>query len=121
VVTLGPTDVAISQTATEYDEYTPGFAFEITKAEIYVIATTATASAIVNIGAVAATVARTTTAKVPAACVLATALAARRGSATDTIKLLSTTDGSGDYTGLRIRVTFRPIGIGGLPDQPGTQ
>lgn len=122
VVTLGPVDVPISQADVEFDQFTPGYAFEILGVEVYSIATTASSDVMVKIGstdALAAAVADPA-AKTPVAATLHATEANVRGSATDVIGLFVTTDGSGDNTGLRARVTYRALGIGGLPDRAGT-
>lgn len=115
VVTLGPTDVGNSQADVEFDEFAPGYAFEVVRAEVYAIAATASADADVKIGGTSclAAVVADPSAKTRVVPTLATALASRRGSASDAITLHATTDGGGDFTGLRARVTYRKFPLGG--------
>ena len=114
-ITLSVDDVPISQANVLFDSFKPGYAFEILAVQHYAEAVTAAADYDIDIEAVSALAAH----EVPTAvtredAVLATAVAARRGSATDAINLRVTTDGSGLFTGLKVKVTLRkhPLGTG---------
>lgn len=105
---------SVSQADVEFDEVTPGFAFEIVRVEAYATAVTATASVTVKIGTTAALAsAITPVAGTATAGTLATATADRRGSATDVIRGHYTTNGSGVVTNGRIAVWIRPVPLQG--------
>lgn len=112
-IVLGTPAVAISQADVLFDSFKPGFAFEIESIEHFAEAVTAAASYDVKIGTTTAL----TAAEVPVAAtredaVLHATEANIRGTATEEINLHCTTDGSGLLTGLKVKVTIRPTGIG---------
>jgi hypothetical protein len=103
--------VAISQADVLQDSYLPGYAFEIVSIQHFAGALDAAASYDLKIGTTSAL----TAAEVPVAAtredaVLNATLANLKGGATDAINLHATTDGSGTFTGLKVRVTIRPQG-----------
>ena len=107
-ISLGANDVAISQTDILQDAHKPGFPFEIVRVEHFADGVTAAADYMVKIGTTNALAAVT----VPVADTLAEAtlhatLANRQGSATDVINLHATTDGSGLFVDLRVRVVYK--------------
>lgn len=113
-ITLAMGATSVSQTATEADEVTPGYAFEIVAAEAYATGVTATASVDVQIsGTSALSAAITPVAAAPTAGALSATLANVRGSATDTIQAKYTTNASGVVTNGRIRVWIIPQGLNG--------
>jgi hypothetical protein len=110
-------DVPISQANVLFDSFKPGYAFEVLAVQHYAEAITAAADYDVDIGAVSCLAAH----EVPTAvtredAVLATAKSARRGTAAEALNLRVTTDGSGLFTGLKVRVTIRKVGLGGFKD-----
>jgi hypothetical protein len=105
---------ATGQTAKLVDSVTPGFAFEIVKVEVMAVTVTANISADVQIGGTTAlNAAVVPVAATPTAAVLATSLAARRGSATEAIQLKYTSDGTGVATNLIVTVWIRPLPLDG--------
>lgn len=105
---------AVSQTGKKVDGVTPGFAFEIVRVEANALTVTATITADVKIGATSALASAVTpVAETPTAATLATTDAARRGSATDTIFLHYTSDGTGAVTNAKVRVWIRPLPLNG--------
>lgn len=116
-ILLSSPSVPISQANVLYDSFVPGYAFEIVDVQHFAEGVTAAADYDVDIGAASALAAH----EVPTAdtredAVLATALASRRGSATDAINLRCTTDGSGLLVGLKVHVTIRPTRMAGDPN-----
>lgn len=109
VITLGCKDVAISQADVLQDAFQPGYAFEIVGVEHFTDNIAATASYLVKIGTTNAISAATPTADTRGDATLVAG--AVLGSATDVINLHATTDGSGTFTDLRVRVTIRPQGM----------
>jgi hypothetical protein len=105
---------ATGQAAKQTDSHVPGFAFEIVRVEVYALTVTAAISVDVQIaGATALNAAVVPVANTPTAAVLAAALAARRGSASEAIQLKYTSDGTGAATNLRARVWIRPLPLDG--------
>jgi len=105
---------ATGQTALEVDEITPGFNFQIVRVQVHATAVTATASVNVLIGSTTClTGAITPTAGNVVAGTLATAVADRRGSSTDSIVVQYTTNGSGVITNGKVRVWVRPFPMNG--------
>lgn len=109
---LGTT--ATGQTAKVPDAVVPGYAFEIVKIEVNALTVTATISVDVQIGTTTALASVITpVAATPTGGTLATALAARRGSATEAINALYTSNGSGAATNAIVSVWIRPIPASG--------
>ena len=116
-ILLSVDSVPISQADVLFDSFKPGYAFEVLAVQHFAESVTATADYDVDIGAVSALAAH----EVPVAdtredAVLATAKAARRGTAAEALNLRCTTNGSGLFVGLKVRVTIRKVGIGGFTD-----
>jgi hypothetical protein len=107
-IMLGANDIAISQSDILQDAHKPGFPFEIVRVEHFTDAIAATATYMVKIGTTDALAAETApTADTLGEATLTTTLANRKGSATDVINLHATTDGSGTFTDLRVRVIYK--------------
>ena len=107
-ISLGANDVAISQTDILQDAHQPGFPFEIVSVEHFADGVTAAADYMVKIGTTDALAAVT----VPVADTRGNAtLHATRanllGTATGVINLHATTDGSGLFVDLRVRVIYK--------------
>ena len=110
LVLLTAPATATGQTALEVDTTVPGFAFEIEKVEVHATAVTATISADVQIGSTSVlSAAVTPVANAPTAGTLSSTLANIRGSSTDELRLLYTSNGTGAATALKARVWIRPI------------
>lgn len=102
------------QTSLEVDEITPGFNFQIVRVQVHATAVTATASVNVLIGSTTCLAgAITPTAGNVVVGTLATAVADRRGSTTDSIVVQYTTNGSGVITNGKVRVWVRPFPMNG--------
>lgn len=103
--------VAANKADTLVDSVVPGYPFEIVKVQHFADTVTATASYNVKIGATAALNA----AAVPVAATRgdATLGTALRGDADDAINLHATTNATGAFANLRVRVTIRPTGLRG--------
>lgn len=109
---LGTT--ANSQTGLKVDGVVPGFAFEITKIEVFALTVTAAITVDVQITTTSALASVITpVAATPTAGTLATSLAAVRGSATEAINLLYTTDGAGAGTNGHVAVWIRAVPANG--------
>jgi len=103
--------VTTGQAAVKFDAFKPGFPFEVVSVQHYAEALVANASYDVKIG----TTSVLNALEVPVAAtredgVLTSTSANLRGSATDVINLHVTTDGSGEFTGLKVRVRIRAQG-----------
>lgn len=112
-LTFGTT--ANSQTGLLVDSIVPSFPFEIERVEVTALTVTATISCDVQIGPVGGTLATalasavTPVAATPTAGTLSTSILARRGSATDSVALLYTTNGAGALTNGHVRIWIRPV------------
>ncbi len=105
--------VGNSETDTLFDSFKPGYRFKILAIEHYAEGVTAAADYNIKIGTVSALAAvEVPTAATREDAVLNATAANLNGSATDVINLHSTTDGSGDFTGLKVKVTIRLLGVG---------
>lgn len=104
------------QAGVTFDQYTPGYPFLVKQVEVIAQASTASADVDVQIGG---TSVLSSPVADPAANTLVTpTLAAkdnRKGSDTDTLDLVITTDGTGNLTVCRTRVVIRPHPAGGEP------
>lgn len=111
---LEANDVGNSESDALLDSIKPGFAFKIKSIQVFAEAVTATADYMVKIGSTDAMSSRETP------------TAATRGDATlhgtednligtdsEEINLHATTDGTGTFTGLKVKVTIRPHPAGG--------
>lgn len=104
VITLAVQSVGISESDTLFDSFVPGNKFDVLSVQHFAEAVTATASYTVKIGTAAATSATTPTADTRGD---ATLTASVRGTATDALNLHCTTDGTGAFTGLKVKVRVR--------------
>lgn len=105
---------AISQADVKVRGVVPGYAFEITKVEVFAKTVTATLSVQVKIGTTSAlSAAVTPVADTPTAATLSTTLANKRGSSTEAINVHYTTDGTGAFTGMTVHVWIRPLPLNG--------
>lgn len=101
---------ATGQTALEVDSFIPGFNFEVVRVEAYCTAIAAAATVNVLIGSTTVlTGAITPVAGTATAGTLATSKAARRGSSTEAVNVVYTTDGTGSLTKGKVRVWIRPF------------
>ena len=113
-ITLALGTSATSQTGKRTDAATPGFAFEVTKVEVYALTVTAVITVDVQIGTTSVlTAVVTPVADTPTAGTLSSTLANIRGSSTDIISLKYTSDGAGAATNARARVWIRPVPANG--------
>lgn len=113
-VDLGLGTTATGQTALETDSVIPGFDFEVERVSVYCTATAATISANVLIGSTSVlTGAITPVAGTDTPGTLSTTIANRRGSSTDAINLVYTSNGTGSATNGRVRVWIRPFPLNG--------
>jgi hypothetical protein len=109
-----PIITAVSITDLIAFAFVPGHPFEIVGAQCYARTEAGTVTADVKIQTVSAlnaVMAFATGSRVDA--VLATALASRRGSATDAINVHFTTDGTGALTNGFVVVSYRPVPLQG--------
>jgi len=107
-VLLGAKDVAISQTDILQDAFLPGFPFEIVAVEHFATDQVNTITYMVKIGTTDALAGETgVTDLTRGDATLHATRANVLGSATDVINLHATSDGSGTFTGLKVRVTFK--------------
>lgn len=101
---------AVGQTDLKEGGIKPGFAFEVERVEVYAKTVAATISVDVKIGTTSVlSAAITPVADTPTAGSLASAVASIRGSATDTIFLHYTSNGTGAVTKCTVYVWIRPI------------
>lgn len=107
---------AVSQTSKQPDATIPGFVFEVMAVEANALTVTATISFDVLIGSTSClSGAITPVAATPTAGTLSATRSARRGLATDTLKLQYTSNGSGAATNAVVRVWIRPRPLNGEP------
>ena len=105
---LGTT--ATSQTAKVVDGVVPGYAFEIVRVEANALTVTATITVDVQIGSTSALAsAITPVAATPTVGTLSSTLANKRGTASEAINLLYTSNGTGAATNGLVSVWIRPI------------
>lgn len=114
---LSVQSVGNSEADTLFDSIKPGFEFEIVAVEHFAEAVTATADYMVKIGTTDALAAR----EVPTADTredagLHATEANLRGDETDEINLHATTDGTGVFTGLKVKVTVKVYPAGGYAE-----
>jgi hypothetical protein len=113
-ITLQLGTTATGQTGKKTDGTVPGFAFQVVKVEVNALTVTATISMDVQIETTSVlTGAVTPVAATPTAGTLSSTLASIRGSATDAINLLYTSNGSGAATNGVARVWIRPLPMNG--------
>jgi hypothetical protein len=109
-----PITTAVSQTGQLVGAFTPGYKFQITKVSVFASGVTATASVDVQIaGTTALASVVTPVAGTETVGTLATALTAKRGSATQQLQVKLTTNASGAATNLLVTVQFRPYPLNG--------
>lgn len=109
-----PIITAVSQSDVIAYAHQPGHPFEIVSVEGYCRTEAGAVSADVKIGTVTALNAvHAFVTATRALAVLATALASRRGSATDVINVHYTSDGTGALTNGFITVRYRPVPMNG--------
>lgn len=96
------------------DQITPNFGFQVTNVEIFPKTVSSQAQVDVRIGGTTVLNSEFTdpTAEQITAATLASALADRRGTDTDTIDVVADTDGTGDIDA-EVRVQIRPYPSGG--------
>lgn len=108
LVVLGAKDVAISQADILQDAHKPGFPFQIVAVEHFATDQVDTATYMVKIGTVDALAAETgVTDLTRGDATLHATLANLLGAVGDVINLHATTNGSGTFTDLKVRVTYR--------------
>lgn len=113
-VTMPVGSTATGQTALEVGSVVPGYNFEVVRVEAYCTDMTATATVNVLIETASCmTGAITMVDATPVAGTLATSVASRRGSATDALNLVYTTDGSGEIVKGVVQVWIRPFPMNG--------
>ncbi len=110
-IKLSVQTVAISQNDVKVDSFKPGYRFQVVGVEHFAEDVAATASYDVKIG----TTSVLNAAAVPVADTRGDAplhgtLANLQGEASEEINLHVTTNGTGTFTGLKVRVTIRPQG-----------
>jgi hypothetical protein len=108
--TLSIQTVGNSQTDLAVDSFLPGFAFQIVAVQHFAEAVTATADYNVTCGGRSAVNNQVPTAATRAAATLSTTAANLLGTNAEAVVLQATTDGSGAFTGLKVRVTIVPQG-----------
>lgn len=109
---LGAT--ATSQTDLEKDSVVVGFPFQVVRVEVYAKTVTATIALMVRKGSTnILSGAVTPVADTPTAGTLSTTLATIRGSATDDLNVIYTSNGTGQAVNARVRVWVRPIPMNG--------
>lgn len=113
IVVLEANDVPISQTDLLKDSVLPAFGFIVEKVEVFAESVTATATFQVLIGTTALCAATAPTAGQLDQVTLTATAAQKKGAATDALNLQVTTDGSGLFTGLKVKVHIRPFPMGG--------
>lgn len=105
---------ATGQTGLKIRGVTPGYAFQIVKVEVFAKTVTATLSVDVQIGSTSVlSSVITPVADTPTAGTLSSTLSAVRGSATDVINFLYTSNGTGAFTGMTAHVWIRPQPLDG--------
>lgn len=113
-VVLEANDVPNSASDALMDSFKPGYDFIIKSIQVFAEAVTATADYMVKIGTTDAMAARETpTADTREDATLHGTEANLIGGADEEINLHCTTDASGDFTGLKVKVTIRPHPAGG--------
>lgn len=105
---------ATSQTALKEGSFSPGFAFEIMRVEVYAKTVTATISVDVKIGSTSALASAVTpVADTATAATLSTTLTSRRGTSSEAVNLHYTSNGTGAVTKCTVYVWVKPIPAGG--------
>lgn len=104
--------VATGQSGVVSFKYTPGYAFQITRARTYCLTKAGAVAGNLKVGTRTA-VALTITAATEVAHTLSTTLANVQGSASEAITVEYTTDGSGALTNGFVIIEFRPRPMNG--------
>lgn len=115
-ITLGRGTVAANQADVKVDSFKPGYAFEIVSVQEFGSAVTATATYDLKIGTTSAlSGARTPVANTRGDATLSATAANKRGTAAQELNLHVTTNGTGAFSNLSVRVGIRPRGMRGEP------